>query len=70
MHRTFTFSAVAAVLVLAGCNTGAIDNDAERGAVGAALGAGTSAILDGNIAAGAAVGAAGGIFCDDLGVCR
>ncbi|PWJ16922.1 hypothetical protein [Jannaschia seohaensis] len=62
--------ALSTTLALAACNTGAIDTDAERGLAGAAIGAGTSAVLDGSVAGGAVAGAAAGVFCDDVGACR
>lgn len=69
MPRTILFP-IAALAMLAGCNTGFVDTDVERGLAGAAIGGLGTAALDGNVAAGAAVGAAAGVFCDDLGVCE
>ncbi|MEM9795614.1 MAG: hypothetical protein AAF919_03935 [Pseudomonadota bacterium] len=62
--------ALGLVTLLAACNTGGLDTDAERGVAGAAIGAGTAAVLDGDVGTGIVVGALGGIFCDDAGVCR
>jgi osmotically inducible lipoprotein OsmB len=53
-------------LSLAGC----IQGDGERALVGAGVGAAAALALDENIAAGAAIGAAGGALCDDAGVCQ
>lgn len=47
-----------------------VSSDIERAGVGAAAGAATAIVLDGNIATGAVVGAAGGALCDDVGICR
>ena len=47
-----------------------VSSDIERAGVGAAAGAGAAVILDGDIATGAIVGAAGGALCDDVGLCR
>lgn len=55
------------LLGLAGMAVAACEGtDIERGALGAGVGAASAAALDGNIAAGAAVGGAAGIVCDDL----
>ena len=54
---------IAAFGVLAAC-----DNDIERGAVGAASGAVIAGALDSSILAGAVLGGAAGVFCDDAGV--
>jgi hypothetical protein len=56
----------AAALGLSGCVT----SDLERAGLGAAAGGVAAAALDGNIATGILIGAAGGAVCDDLGVCR
>jgi len=53
-------------LPLAGC----LDNDAERGLAGAAIGAAAADALDKNAGVGAAIGAGAGVFCNDAGVCR
>ncbi|MCG6901192.1 MAG: hypothetical protein LJE68_00785 [Rhodobacter sp.] len=48
-------------LLLAGCG----DTFAEQSLIGAGAGAGTAAILDGNVAIGALVGAAGNVaYCN------
>jgi glucokinase len=53
--------AVCAALLLAGCG----DTLAEQSIIGAGAGAGTAALLDGNLALGALVGAAGNVaYCD------
>ncbi|SNT72562.1 hypothetical protein [Paracoccus seriniphilus] len=44
--------------------------DAQRAVGGAAAGAVIAKVLDEDIAAGAAIGAAGGALCDDVGVCQ
>ncbi|PWJ21287.1 hypothetical protein [Jannaschia seohaensis] len=59
-----------ATSLLAGCNTGFIDSDVERGLVGAAVGYGTARAIDGNGDRGAIIGGLAGVFCDDAGFCR
>ena len=54
------------VFGLAGC----LETDAERGIAGAAGGAVVSNALGGSAVTGAIVGGAGGVFCDDLGICK
>ncbi len=61
-----SFVALAAVGLLAGC----LENDAERGVVGAAGGAVVADAIGGNALTGAVVGGAAGVFCDDAGICR
>lgn len=58
--------AAAAAIGLSGC----VASDLERAGAGAAVGGVTAAVLDGNIATGVIIGAAGGALCDDLGVCQ
>ena len=53
-------------LALAGC----LEDDGERAMAGAIAGALVADALDENVAAGAAIGAAGGALCDDAGVCN
>ncbi|MGC1427283.1 MAG: hypothetical protein WA822_01735 [Albidovulum sp.] len=64
----FTKSLIALALVgsLAGC----LDNDAERGLAGAAGGAIIADATGGSALTGALIGGAGGVFCDDVGLCR
>jgi hypothetical protein len=62
--------AIALLAVLAGCNTAGLDSDTERGLAGAAIGAGTAAVVDGDVGTGAVIGGLGGVFCDDVGACR
>ncbi|MEL6610063.1 MAG: hypothetical protein AAFO93_14235 [Pseudomonadota bacterium] len=50
------------LVLLAACGS----NDVERAASGALIGAGVAAATNNNIAAGAGVGAAAGVFSDDL----
>ena len=70
MLRTPFLSAAALLALLAGCNTGFVDSDTERGLAGAALGAGAAAAVDGDVGTGAVIGGLGGVFCDDVGACR
>ncbi len=55
-------------LTLAACAQ--MSNDERRALGGAAVGAGVAAATDESIAAGAAIGAAGGALCDDVGICQ
>lgn len=63
----------AMVLGLAACDpnmqTG-LSPDAQRAAGGAVAGAVVARALNENVATGAAIGAAGGALCDDVGVCQ
>lgn len=52
------------VFTLSAC----LDNDAERAVVGGLAGGALAAATDNNVAAGVAIGAAAGAFCDDLNV--
>ena len=61
----FAGAFLCAVLV-SGCLNSA---DGNRAMVGAAVGGGAAALTDGNILGGAALGAAAGALCDDVGVC-
>lgn len=54
------------VLALAGC----LDTDGERALAGAAAGAIIADATGNSVAGGAAVGAAGGALCDDVGLCN
>ncbi|KCV81647.1 hypothetical protein ATO10_12062 [Actibacterium atlanticum] len=56
----------AMVLALAGC----LEDDGERALAGAVAGALIADATGENVAAGAAIGAAGGALCDDAGVCN
>lgn len=58
---------------LAACQSGyqsTISPDVQRAAGGAVVGGLIADVLDENVAAGAAIGAAGGAICDDVGVCQ
>lgn len=57
MYKT-TSLLFAASLVLAGCG----DTLGEQALIGAGAGAGTAVLLDGDVAAGAAIGAAGNVL--------
>lgn len=59
--------AASSMAILAGCQMSA---DGERAAIGAGVGVVGAAALNGNLVTGAAVGAAAGALCDDVGVCR
>ncbi|MEM9475003.1 MAG: hypothetical protein AAFY77_12710 [Pseudomonadota bacterium] len=62
MQKIMAVFGVTAVLALAGCG----DTDIERGLTGAAVGAGASLVVDGDILTGAVIGGAAGVLCDDL----
>lgn len=67
MQKKIAFIAVAATLGLAACE----GTDLERGAIGAVAGGAVAAATDNDIASGVAIGAAAGVFCDDVTtVCR
>lgn len=63
------FAKIAGVTFMVGL-LGACDTDLERGMAGAAAGAVIADATNNNVATGAAVGALGGVFCDDAGFCR
>lgn len=61
--RIITLSAaIAATLGLAACE----GTDLERGVIGAGVGAAGAAATGRNVAAGAALGGAAGVVCDDV----
>ena len=64
--------AVLLVAGLAACDpyTGGVSADTQRAAGGALAGAAVAKIIDGDVATGALIGAAGGALCDDAGVCQ
>ena len=57
--------ASAAAAALAGC----MQTDGERALAGAAAGALIADATDNSVVTGAAIGAAGGAVCDDVGLC-
>ncbi len=64
MQKKLSFLAAAAVLGLAGCNSG---SDIERAIVGAAIGCAAGEILsDGECITGAAIGGAAGALANDI----
>jgi hypothetical protein len=64
--RKLKFLAVpCALLALAGC----LENDGQRAIAGAAIGAGAASATHNNVLTGAAIGAAGGALCNDVGLC-
>jgi osmotically inducible lipoprotein OsmB len=61
------------LIIMALCATtlaGCLENDIERGAAGALGGAVISEVTGGSALTGAVIGGAGGLLCDDLGVCK
>lgn len=68
MSVTRIAAALCAASLLAGC----LDNDAQRGVVGAAGGAAIASATGGSAVGGALIGGAAGVFCRDLKVpgCR
>ena len=63
--QTFIIMALCAT-TLSAC----LDNDLQRGGVGALGGAVVADALGGNVVTGALIGAGAGLVCDDLGVCK
>lgn len=59
----------ATVATLAGCMQN-MSTDQRNAVVGGVGGAAIAAATDSNIAAGAAIGAAGGALCNDVGICK
>ena len=76
MHRTLILRLAGATLLaggLAACDPGyqtGLSPDVQRAGAGALVGAGVTKIVDGDVATGALIGAAGGAICDDVGVCQ
>ncbi|MGB3314491.1 MAG: hypothetical protein WBB85_08755 [Albidovulum sp.] len=66
MSSKTILAAVVAAFALSGC----LDNDAERGLVGAAGGAVIADATGNSALTGALIGGAAGVFCDDAGVCN
>ncbi|WJY21817.1 hypothetical protein QTA57_01025 [Fontisubflavum oceani] len=67
MRGTYKLTLVlVATLGLSAC----VASDLERAGLGAAAGGVTAAALNGNIATGVLIGAAGGALCDDAGLCN
>jgi len=61
MRRVYGAVSILALLALAGCG----DTLGEQSIMGAGAGAGVAAVLDGNVALGALVGAAGNVaYCE------
>ncbi len=66
MQRSLTLILpLAAVLALSACD----GTDLERGALGAAGGAAVAELTGSDVVAGALIGGAAGVVCDDAGVC-
>ncbi len=63
MRKIFALTLL--VLPLAGC----LDNDIQRGLLGAGAGAALASITGGNLGAGALVGGLFGTVCDDVNLC-
>lgn len=77
MRKSVILRVSAAALLVAGlaaCEQGyngaTLSPDAQRAAGGALAGAAVAKIIDGDVATGALIGAAGGALCDDAGVCQ
>ncbi|WP_333713589.1 hypothetical protein [Yoonia sp.] len=66
MRKISIILSAVAVFGLAGC----LDNDVERGVVGAGAGLVASELLGTDRTGSMLVGAAAGVFCDDAGICR
>lgn len=77
MQKSLSLRLAGLALVAAGLSAcapgyqgGGISPDAQRAAGGAVAGAVIARALDEDMATGAAIGAAGGALCDDVGVCQ
>ncbi|WP_039019901.1 hypothetical protein [Halocynthiibacter namhaensis] len=66
MPFKYIAAAVFTVTLLSGC----LDNDLERGAAGAAVGAVVAKSTGGDLLTGAAIGGAAGALCDDVNICN
>ena len=73
MQKSVALSLAGAVLLVAGlsaCDGSGLSPDTQRAAGGAVAGAVVAKAIDGDVATGALIGAAGGALCDDAGVCQ
>jgi hypothetical protein len=61
---------ILAVGLLALPLSGCLQNDIQRGLVGAGAGTALTYVTGGNLAAGAVLGGLFGTVCDDLNICR
>ncbi|MBA4489530.1 YMGG-like glycine zipper-containing protein [Paracoccus sp. S1E-3] len=73
--QKLTFAGIAAVLAfgVAGCTQNINPTDVDRAAIGAAAGATIAKVAgkdNSDVLKGAAIGAAGGAICNDVGFCR
>jgi hypothetical protein len=59
-------AALAVLMGLSGC----LDTDAERALAGAGAGIVVAETTGGNAVVGGVAGAAAGVFCDDVGICK
>ena len=64
MHRKLTIVAVVAIAALAACG----ETTGEQAIIGAGAGAATALVLDGNVAAGALIGAGGNVLACNQGL--
>jgi osmotically inducible lipoprotein OsmB len=64
MRKLFILSLIA--LPLAGC----VNNDVQRGLIGAGAGAVLADVTDNSVATGAIIGGLAGTLCDDVNMCR
>ena len=64
MHRKLTIVVVAAMAALAACG----ETTGEQALIGAGAGAATALVLDGNVAAGALIGAGGNVLACNQGL--
>lgn len=64
MQRNLTIAALAALVGLAACG----ETTGEQAIIGAGAGAATALLLDGNVAAGALIGAGGNVLACNQGL--
>ena len=70
MSSIFKLTATGVLVASLSACAGVGDTDGERAIIGAATGAVIADVTDNDVATGAVVGAAAGVFCDDAGICR
>ncbi|HRO14527.1 MAG TPA: hypothetical protein PLL33_05710 [Paracoccus sp. (in: a-proteobacteria)] len=70
MSRKLLLVAGVGAALLAGCTQNIQPTDLDRGIIGAGTGAVIADLAGKNVAAGAAIGAAGGALCDDVRLCQ
>lgn len=70
MSKLFAIAALVGATSVAGCTQGINPTDTDRALIGAGVGATVASVSGENVIKGAAIGGAGGVLCDDVGLCQ